>query len=219
MNFLAHFHLAWPDPGLVAGGLEGDYYKGPLRGDLPGHIESGVRLHRAIDAYTDAHPVIGHLRSRFPARLRRYAGILIDLSFDHFLSTHWAQFSDIALEDFSRQVYTTLSRHRHHLSDGSRRMLGRLIEHDILGLYTDWDTIPASAERVGRRFRRENPFRDIGRDLADERSRLEQAFLSFYPDLRSYSNALQTTLIESGERQPQITPQDKPPLRKQAPAC
>ena len=56
-------------------------------------------------------------------------------------------------------------------------------------------------------------------DAADERSRLEQAFLSFYPDLWSYSNALQTTLIESGERQSQITPQDKPPLRKQAPAC
>ena len=51
MNYLAHFHLAWPDPGLVVGGLEGDYYKGPLRGDLPGDIESGVRLHRAIDAY------------------------------------------------------------------------------------------------------------------------------------------------------------------------
>jgi len=30
VNFLAHFHLAGPDGGLIAGGLEGDYFKGPL---------------------------------------------------------------------------------------------------------------------------------------------------------------------------------------------
>ncbi len=53
MNFLAHFHLAWPDEGLVAGGLEGDYIKGPLRGALPPDLERGIKLHRAIDAYTD----------------------------------------------------------------------------------------------------------------------------------------------------------------------
>ncbi|NCF19921.1 MAG: ACP phosphodiesterase, partial [Haliea sp.] len=100
MNFLAHFHLAWPDAGLVAGGLEGDYYKGPLRGDLPAAIERGVRLHRAIDAYTDRHPVLEQLRRQFPERLRRYAGILIDISFDHYLSRHWSSFSDIPLGEF-----------------------------------------------------------------------------------------------------------------------
>jgi acyl carrier protein phosphodiesterase len=26
MNFLAHFHLAWPDAGLVAGGLEDNFF-------------------------------------------------------------------------------------------------------------------------------------------------------------------------------------------------
>ena len=73
MNFLAHFHLAWPDEGLIAGGLEGDYYKGPLRGDLPSGLEQGVRLHRAIDAYTDSHPRVEAVasRPRAAAELRR----------------------------------------------------------------------------------------------------------------------------------------------------
>ncbi len=187
MNFLAHFHLAWPDPGLVVGGLEGEYYKGPMRGDLPGSIESGVQLHRAIDAYTDAHPVIAQLRKGFPQRLRRFAGILIDLSFDHFLSKHWSRFSELPLERFNQQIYSTLSENSMHLSDDSRRMLDRLLQHDILGLYVDWDTVAASAERIGQRFRRENPFLDVGRELASERERLERAFLLFYPELQSHS--------------------------------
>ena len=82
MNFLAHFHLAWPEEGLIAGGLEGDYFKGPLPGTLPPRLERGVRLHRQIDAYTDAHPLVKELRGVLPTSLRRYAGILIDLCFD-----------------------------------------------------------------------------------------------------------------------------------------
>ena len=187
MNFLAHFHLAWPDEGLVAGGLEGDYHKGPLRGDLPPAIERGVKLHRAIDAYTDSHPLIQQLRRELPRNLRRYAGILIDLSFDHYLARHWSTFSDIPLPEFNARVYRTLTSHESALSDGSRTMLARMVEYDILGLYLDWETIPASAARIGQRFKRHNPFHDIDRELSPARPALEQTFLAFYPELRSFS--------------------------------
>ena len=187
MNFLAHFHLAWPDEGLVAGGLEGDFYKGPLRGDLPLAIERGVKLHRAIDAYTDNHPLVQQLRRDLPQSLRRYAGILIDLSFDHYLSHHWSTFSDIPLPDFNDHVYRALAAHESALSAGSRNMLARMVEHDILGLYLNWETVPASAARIGQRFKRHNPFNDIERQLSPARDLLEQAFLGFYPQLQSFS--------------------------------
>ncbi len=187
MNFLAHFHLAWPDEGLVAGGLEGDYFKGPLKGDLPEQLEQGVQLHRAIDAYTDKHPDITALRQEFPAELRRYAGILIDLCFDHYLSRHWENFSDSSLPEFNRQVYAILSRHEYAMSDAARRMLARMVEYDILGLYRDWETVPRSAERIGQRFRRHNPLTDVDRGLAPVRDSMEKAFLAFYPDLQAFS--------------------------------
>ncbi len=187
MNFLAHFHLAWPDEGLVAGALEGDYYKGPLRGELPAAMERGVRLHRAIDAYTDAHPLIAALRREFPADLRRYAGILIDLSFDHYLSKHWEQFSSTPLQVFNGEVYRVLARHEAALSEGSRNMLGRMVEHDILGLYRAWETVPASAARIGNRFRRANPLVDVDRGLAAVRDKLERVFLAFYPELQAFA--------------------------------
>ena len=200
MNFLAHFHLAWPDEGLLAGGLEGDYYKGPLRGELPVAIERGVRLHRAIDAYTDSHPVVAQLRRDFPPELRRFAGILIDLSFDHFLSKYWANYSELPLETFNARVYRSLLGQEDALSSGSRRMLSRMVEYDILGLYLDWETVPASAGRIGERFRRSNPLSDVGRQLTPARDMLEQAFLAFYPELQAFSSEAEKALHETGDR-------------------
>ena len=187
MNFLAHFHLAWPDAGLVAGGLEGDYHKGVLRGELPQALERGIKLHRAIDAYTDNHPVIQQLRRDLPSEIRRYAGILVDLSFDHYLSRHWAEFSDIPLTDFNRQVYRTLLEQQRTLSADAQSMLARLLEHDILNLYISWETVPATAQRIGQRFKRGNPFLEIDRTLSPARDTLEQAFLNFYPELLAFS--------------------------------
>jgi acyl carrier protein phosphodiesterase len=187
VNFLAHFHLAWPDKGLVTGGLDGDYVKGPLRGDLPPELERGIRLHRAVDAYTDAHPLIQQLRKELHPRLRRYGGILIDLSFDHFLSLHWSRFSSIPLTEFNNGVYHILNSHEYPLSQGGRKMAERLIEYDILNLYTEWTTVTATATRIGQRFKRHNPFLNIDQELSPSRNNLEQVFLAFYPQLELFS--------------------------------
>lgn len=189
MNFLAHFHLAWPDSGLLAGGLEGDYCKGPLRGELPADLERGIRLHRAIDAYTDAHPCIDALRRTLPAGLRRYAGILIDLGFDYCLTRHWSRFCALPLPVFNATVYRSLRVREADLSEASRRMLDRLTQHDLLGRYGEWATVTASAARIGQRFRRGNPFLDIDPELAPLRRELDQSFLTFYPHLQAYCAA------------------------------
>jgi len=188
MNFLAHFHLAWPDSGLIAGGLEGDYLKGPLRGELDPAIECGVKLHRAIDAYTDCHPVIVELRRQFPTGLRRYAGILIDISFDHYLTVHWSKYSAVSLPDFNKSVYRALVEHETLLSAKSRQMLRRLVNFDILNRYHDWDAVTATATRIGERFRRGNPLLDVHREMEPAREKLEPAFLAFYPELQAFSS-------------------------------
>lgn len=172
----------------MAGGLEGDYYKGPLGSDLPAPIAAGVRLHRAIDAYTDSHPLVVQLRRNFPSDLRRYAGILIDLSFDHYLSKYWRDYSDLPLQEFNAGVYRALASQEQALSAGSRAMLARMLEHDILGLYRDWETVPASAARIGQRFRRGNPLTDVAAALDPVRDQLEQAFLGFYPELQAFTS-------------------------------
>ena len=194
MHFLAHFHLAWPDEGLIAGGLEGDYLKGPLRGELPPDLERGIKLHRAIDAYTDQHALIKQLREELPPGLRRYAGILIDLSFDHYLSRHWSHFSDVPLTHFSRETYRILNAQEHTLSAGARAMLARLVKYDVLTRYQEWETVLATALRIGERFQRDNPFQDLEPKLSPAQDALERAFLNFYPQLQSFSSERAATL-------------------------
>jgi acyl carrier protein phosphodiesterase len=206
LNFLAHFHLAWPDHGLVAGGLEGDYYKGPLRGDLSQALERGVRLHRAIDAFTDDHPTVRQLRRDFPPTLRRYAGILIDLSFDHFLSKHWQLYSEMPLTQFTAAVYRVLQSEHAQLSADSRIMLERLVQHDILGLYRDWEAIPASAARIGQRFRRGNPLAGVERQLDAVRDVMERGFLTFYPELRDFCASQRSLLNQTWPGTSNIAP-------------
>ena len=53
MKYLAHFHLAGIDEGLISGALLGDFVKGPLRGDFDAAVERGISLHRNIDAFSE----------------------------------------------------------------------------------------------------------------------------------------------------------------------
>lgn len=187
MNFLAHFHLAWPDSTLIAGGLEGDYFKGPVNAETAPVLARGIQLHRTIDAYTDAHPAVAEVRRQFPAHLRRYSGILIDLAFDHYLTLHWSQFSPLSLADFNARVYEVLQSNEPELSAGSTKMMNRLLEYDILNRYHQWQTVTATAARLGERFQRGNPFLNLEEELEPVKTRLERAFIEFYPQLQIFS--------------------------------
>jgi acyl carrier protein phosphodiesterase len=188
MNFLAHFHLAWPEELLVVGGLEGDFHKGPLPGRLAEKLQAGVSLHRAIDAYTDSHPVVAELRREFPPELRRYAGIVIDLCFDYFLARRWATYCEVPRADFTASVYRMLDKHSPALSSGAAQMASRLQQYDILNRYQHWEMITATAQRIGQRLRHDNPLGatdELTRPLLPE---IGRAFEAFYPDLVHFSH-------------------------------
>jgi acyl carrier protein phosphodiesterase len=183
VNHLAHFHLAWPEKALLAGAIEGDYRKGPLDGEQADAVTRGVQLHRVIDAYTDQHPDLAALRREFSPGLRRYAGILLDLCFDHYLSLHWRAFADLELQAFNEQVLTVLENEPQLLGASSRRAVQRFRQYRVLTRYGDWDMVTASAARVGERLRHANPLHDVDEELVGLRPGIEQAFLDFYPQL------------------------------------
>ena len=126
------------------------------------------------------------MRQQFPKPLRRYAGILIDLSFDHFLTRHWTRYSDLPLSSFNQQVYTILDTHSHLLSTRAGVMAQRLQEFNILDRYHDWNTVTETASRVGQRFKRGNPLSDTKPLLQPLIPELETAFLNFYPQLINF---------------------------------
>lgn len=196
MNHLAHFHLAHHKEGLVVGALLADYIKGPLADDIPADLAAGIRLHRRIDSFTDTHPLLTEGRANFPRSLRRYAGVLIDLSFDHFLARHWREYHHQSLDEFSQSVYAQLHRNRARMNPPANEMATRMQEYDLLARYREWAMVAQVAERIGRRFSRGNPFTGVHELLDPQYAALADIFTQFYPELLEHSRREAVRLLE-----------------------
>ena len=185
MNHLAHFHLSDGDNGLIIGALLGDHVKGLLKGDYPASWEAGIRLHRSIDAFTDRHPENRQAQQLFEPEYRRYAGIMLDVLFDHFLNRHWETFHHQSLAEFTQQVYQVINSNR--LPEPADRQAANLERYDVLLSYQHWQTIEVVLERIGQRLKRKNPLAQSAEQLQQHYPALERLFLSFYPQLQQHA--------------------------------
>src|ERR1051325_10142199 len=104
MNYLAHLFLAEDDPESLLGNLLGDFVKGAKKDDYPDSIRRGIELHRKVDRFTDAHRVVRSSLSLISPARRRFAGVLVDIFYDHLLAKDWQIYSSVPLATFSQKV-------------------------------------------------------------------------------------------------------------------
>ncbi len=191
MNYLAHFLLAdqlaqrcqLDEQGLLIGGLLGDFVKGPLRGDYPSAWETGIRLHRRIDALTDSHPLVTECLDALPKDYRRFGGIMLDVCFDHCLSINWQDFHHQSIGTFNAQSYANLLDNSSAYPKAAKRQIRFLAEYDVLSKMHNWPNIEAMLGRIGQRVKRDNPLGHCGPELARLLPLIEQQFKALYPSL------------------------------------
>ncbi|MGJ8685873.1 MAG: ACP phosphodiesterase [Spongiibacteraceae bacterium] len=192
MNYLAHFQIAHSlapnsEPaetaGLLIGALLGDFIKGPLKGDLPQHWETGIRLHRRIDALTDSHQLVSDCLGLLPPHYRRFGGIMLDVCFDHILSEHWASYHSEPLSEFNQRCYQTVLQEKTHYPAAAQRQIRILAEHDVLGQMSDWRVIERMLSRIGDRFKVATPLGECGPTLAANLPAIQKCFIALYPQL------------------------------------
>lgn len=109
MNYLAHAFYSFGDAELLLGNMVSDYVKGKKQFDYPQQVQKGIRLHRAIDAFTDAHAATRELKKYFAPEVRLYAGAYVDVVYDHFLATDPAEGSAEWWLDFTQTTYAQLA--------------------------------------------------------------------------------------------------------------
>src|SRR5690349_525213 len=68
---------------------------------MPAPLARSVMLHRHVDAHTDRHPRVVAAREGFAPGARRYAGIVLDLLYDHVLAGEWAAHAAQPLAQFA----------------------------------------------------------------------------------------------------------------------
>lgn len=157
MNFLAHALLAGNSPALIVGGVAGDWIKGALPGALPPDLARGVALHRAIDTFAESHPAFRRSRARVSAERRRYAGVLVDVFYDHLLAQNWSAIHHRPLDEYCVSVYRLIKDRLGELPPASHPALMLMAKEDWLSSYAQIEGIADVLARMSRRARQPNP--------------------------------------------------------------
>jgi len=186
MNYLAHLYLADHTGTSLAGSVLGDSVKGRLCGAYPPSIELGIRLHRHIDSFTDTHPVVLNACARFEGPLRRYAGILLDIYFDHLLAKQWIRLHAEPLQQFAKRVSTVIWQQWPHPPLMQQRLASF---PEVLLSYGQSHGIATALQRVSQRAKRANPMVSALPLLESKHELLAQDFDAFFPELIEFAEA------------------------------
>lgn len=188
MNWLAHFALSPPDASVRLGNWLPDLFAPSVLAGIPDPgIQQGSRLHGWIDQCTDRHPAVLGARERLPRELRRAAGIILDVYWDHFLSREFETRLGRPLTGFVEEVLGDLEHVIDLAPPETREVLIRMRDEAWLLSYQTPEGIELTLERITRRLspaarRYLLPARAREHLLADQR-RLQCDFDALWRDL------------------------------------
>lgn len=195
MNYLAHIYLARSSDAAMVGALLGDFAKADVAGLYAPEVAREIMLHRLIDSYTDRHPVVQAALALFPEGRRRYAGILLDVFYDHRLSERWAEYSTEPRTEFIARFYAALAGHRAILPERLADIAPYMVSQDWLGRYATMDGVQWAIERISRRLSRNGELLRAGLDdLHHNYAALAAGFDEFFPDLIAFAAATRARL-------------------------
>jgi acyl carrier protein phosphodiesterase len=186
MNFLAHVFLSGDDEALLVGNFIADFVKGRRKDDYPERIRQGIELHRRIDDFTDHHPIPAASRRRLQPAQGKYAGVVVDLFYDHFLARHFMEYSTVPLDIYSMQVYRVVQSYADWLPEGVRAFLPYMIENNWLLNYASMQGIGRTLGGLSRRVAYENRMHRAGEDLLAGYAGYEAEFRQFFPKLTAF---------------------------------
>jgi acyl carrier protein phosphodiesterase len=188
MNYLAHAYLSFNEPGILTGNMISDFVKGKKKFDFSLVIQRGIALHRAIDEFTDFHPVTQQAKSYFKKDYRLYAGAFIDVVYDHFLANDKNQFIDEKeLDSFCQSTYLNLQNNCTGLPEKFLQMLPYMQQQNWLFHYSHRAGIEKSFVGLVRRaaYLSES---DIAFSIFNTHyHELENCYQLFFPELKVFA--------------------------------
>ena len=183
MNYLAHCFLAQRNRESIVGNLLGDFCKGVNEPALEQTIYQGLLNHRAVDRFTDAHPSVIQAKDYFSTQRRRFAGIALDVLFDHFLIKHWQRYSDIAFIEFKKETYQLIEQGQPLMPSSMQRVMTSVVKNDWFASYEQVKGIGYALDRIAMRIRFRNKFAGSIEDIKLHYEQLDEVFLQFFPQL------------------------------------
>jgi len=186
MNYLAHLFFAKDNTDSRIGNLLGDFCRGMDVKSLPDAVQQGLRQHRAIDVFTDRSVEVLTAKQYFSVERRRFAGIAIDMLFDHFLIRHWSTFHPQPFDLYRQQLYQKLQSDLPQMPAAMQPTVRAIVRQDWFLSYSEINQLGHALDWVAQRIRFANQFAGAGLDIQAHYPELEQLFLQFFPRLQQH---------------------------------
>ncbi len=167
----------------MADGIHGKHFD-----NFPMDIQKGIILHRAIDTFTDAHPIFRQSTKRLHTNYHHYSGIIVDIFYDHFLAKNWSDYSEESLENYTERFYESLRDNYDFLNEKTQKMVPYLIHQNWLMSYQTIEGIEFILEKMDNRMKRNSIMRLSVAELRTYYAEFEEEFTYFFEELRTYSN-------------------------------
>lgn len=187
MNFLAHLYLSGDNHKIMLGNFIGDFVKGRnALEQFDPEIIRGIVLHRAIDEFTDSHPIVTVSKNRLRPKYRHYSGVIVDVFYDHFLARNWDTYHPELLPDFADKAYCVIQSHDPILPKEVKFMMPYMIKGNWLVNYARTEGIHRALSGMARRTPYESKMEQSVEDLKKNYAEFSQEFASFFPVLKKF---------------------------------
>lgn len=187
MNFLAHIYLSGDSDSIKIGNFIADSVRGKHFQDFPLEVQKGIILHRAIDSFTDAHPIFRKSTKKLHARYHHYAGVIVDVFYDHFLAKNWSNYSDENLAEFVERFYQSLTDNFSILPEKVKKMLPYMMRENWLVSYQTVEGIKYILTKMDQRTANESKMRYSTEELTEYYSEFEREFTAFFEELSAFA--------------------------------
>ncbi|MGY6559701.1 MAG: acyl carrier protein phosphodiesterase [Nitritalea sp.] len=186
MNYLAHAYLSFDEPKVLVGNFIGDFVRGKVEEMYEAEIAIGIRLHREIDAFTDAHAEVKAAQLLLRTRHGRYASVITDMFFDFFLGRNWPEYHVKPLEVFAQESYALLDSHQAILPEKFIPAFEMMKRYNWLYQYSTLEGIRKAMSGMAQRTRFESNMEYAHVSLQENFDAFEQHFKAFFPELVTF---------------------------------
>ncbi|WP_066831106.1 ACP phosphodiesterase [Rufibacter ruber] len=196
MNYLAHLFLSGDDEDLRLGNFIADGVRGAKLLLYPERVQQGIRLHRLIDSFTDTHPIVAETKERLRPKYSKYAGVVADIFYDHFLAANFQAYSSISLAAFAEQAYALVLSRPELLPERVQGFLPYMVQQNWLVGYAQVAGAARALHGLSRRTTFVSGMETAGEELQVNYTFYQQEFERFFPELQAFVEK-QITLIEN----------------------
>lgn len=185
LNYLAHQHLSFGHDQIMVGNFIADAVKGKDWKNYSEGIQLGIEVHRFIDSFTDTHSLPLESRKLLYGHFGKYAAVVQDVFYDHFLARDWPEYSNEPLHRFAQKVYLTLQSHRDALNERSVRTLHYMSMQNWLEGYAAREGIDRALKGMATRASFVSHMDNALPALDAHFHELQDHFSVFFPQLES----------------------------------